>query len=113
MNRHQVKCHGDRITGGVISSRHQKAEEILEIGKRQALFSRNNTAQHTLRIYRLLTRKDGFRIVIKVSPGRRSERHEAVGVTVHLVDHMVGEIRIGVANQGIALFDKPFKVGVR
>ena len=57
MNRHQVKCHGDRITGGVISSRHQKAEEILEIGKRQALFSRNNTAQHTLRIYRLLTER--------------------------------------------------------
>ena len=53
VNRHEMERHGDRIAGGVISGRHQKAEEVLEIGEWQAPVGRDDAVQHTLRIHRL------------------------------------------------------------
>ena len=113
VTRQQIQRHGDGIACRVISGSHQQAEEILEVGQCQPGIGVNDTVQDPARVHRLFAGKDGFRIIIEINAGRRPERHQAIGIAIHLVDHMVGKIGVGIANQRIPFFNQPVEIAVR
>ena len=111
-----VERHGNRITRRIIACRNQQAKEVLEVARLHDAIGgvgRYNPRQHPFGVNRLVTAQHSIGIVIELHSRGASEGHEAVGLSIHLVDDCIGEIRIAIADQGITLLYQPRQVGVR
>ena len=110
----RVQSGSDRITRGVVARSHQQAKEVAKFGVADQVALRiglGDQVQHATGVARcaLAFHQLGC-VVVQVNPGGRAKRHEAVGLGVHLVDHMGGEIAVGVAHERIALVHQPVQV---
>ena len=109
-----IQAHRDRIAGRVVAGSNQKAEEILEIGgAHPGLGAAKHPRKHALAAYLCLAGHDLVRIIIEVGAGGAAERHEAIGVAVDLVDHEIGEIGVGIADQRVTLLHEPVEILAR
>ena len=110
----RVQSGSDRIACGVVARGHQQAEEVAKFGVADHIALRiglGDQVQHATGVAGspLAFHQLGC-VVVQVDPGRRAKRHEAVGLGVHLVDHMAGEIAVGIAHERIALVHQPVQV---
>ena len=108
---------GDGIAGCVVACSHHQAEQIAEFvfGHHSAVWAGlQNHVQDAVRIARSgLFAHQIFGINVKFGPGRRVERHHPKFIGGHFVQHMGGEIRVGVGHQRIALLHQPIEIFVR
>ena len=110
----RVQSGCNRIACGVVARSHQQAKEVAELGVADHVALRvglSDQVQNATGVScAALALHQLGRVVEQVGPGGRAKRHEAVGLGVHLVDHMAGEIAVGVGHERVALVHQPIQV---
>ena len=115
--RQRLNARCDGIAGGVIAGRDQKAEEIAEFVFRHDRAIRaglQDKVQNARGVARGFLFPQKFLCIDKeFRPRGRVEGHHAEFVGGHAVQHMLGEIGVGVGDQRVALFHQPGQVFIR
>ena len=115
--RQRLYARRDGIACRVIARRHDQAKEVAKLVFRQNRSIRprlQDQVQHPRRIPRR-----GFplhqiaRIDEQFRPRGRVEGHHPEFIRRQLVQHVIGEIRVSIGDQRIALFHQPGQVFIR
>lgn len=110
----RLNSGGDGIARGIVAGGNEKAKEVAEfmLGQGAAIAALlQKQVQNAERIARFgLPAHQFLAIDEQLCPGGRVKGHLSEFVCGHLVRHMAGEIRVGIGDQGIALFHHPRQV---